>query len=231
MITNEQYHFLRNHPAFENLTRESFDQIASYVRFRKIPKGQIFFYADDPRDNFYVLLKGYVRIERYDETDSYYYFDYIRQGSAFPYGDIFQDRPYHFTAIATTNLECLIIPMKLFESHSKRNSKQLIFICNKLSDVLNFQEIRLRNALRPKASERVIQALALLYWDMCQRDGFDTLPFEIHIQELSRLAATTRETVSHVLKQLKTEHKIAYKHKYLTFLDIQFFLENLSETD
>lgn len=230
MITNEQYNFLRNHPAFENFSRESFDQLARHVRFRKVPKGQIFFYADDPRDYLFVLYKGYVRIEQYDETDSFSYLDYIRQGGAFPFGDIFQDRPYHYTAIATTDLECLIVPMGLFESHSKGNSRQMIYICHKLSNVLNFQELRLRNAMRSKASERVIQALALLYWDMCQRDGYDTLPFDIHIQEISRLAATTRETVSHVLKQLKQNQKIAYSHKQLTYLDIDFFLENLTET-
>ncbi len=76
----------------------------------------------------------------------------------------------------------------------------MAYICQKLSKVLRFQELRLRNAMRSKASDRVVQALALLYWDMCQREQFATLPFEIHIQEISRLAATTRETVSHVLE-------------------------------
>ncbi|WP_153049022.1 cyclic nucleotide-binding domain-containing protein, partial [Streptococcus suis] len=130
----------------------SFDQLARHVRFRKVPKGQIFFYADDPRDYLFVLIKGYVRIEQYDETDSFSYLDYIRQGGAFPFGDIFQERPYHYTAIATTDLECLIVPMGLFESHSKGNSRQMIYICHKLSNVLNFQELRLRNAMRSKAS-------------------------------------------------------------------------------
>ncbi|MDQ8819387.1 Crp/Fnr family transcriptional regulator, partial [Streptococcus ruminantium] len=43
MISNEQYDYLRKHPAFERLTRDSFDQLAKHIRFRKIPKGQIFF--------------------------------------------------------------------------------------------------------------------------------------------------------------------------------------------
>ncbi|MGZ7228839.1 helix-turn-helix domain-containing protein, partial [Streptococcus pyogenes] len=50
------------------------------------------------------------------------------------------------------------------------------------------------------------------------------------IQELSRLAATTRETASHVLKKLKEEKRIAYSHKKLTYLDTDYFLENLTET-
>lgn len=43
MISNEQYDYLRAHPTFERLTRDSFDQLAKHIRFRKIPKGQIFF--------------------------------------------------------------------------------------------------------------------------------------------------------------------------------------------
>lgn len=230
MISNEQYDYLRKHPAFERLTRDSFDQLAKHMRFRKIPKGQIFFYAEDSRDYLFVLSQGYVRIEQYDETDSFTYLDYIRQGGAFPFGDIFQDKPYHYTAIAITDLECFIVPMALFESISRVNPRQLVYICQKLSRILSFQELRLRNAMRAKASDRVVQALALLYWDMCQRDSQATLPFEIHIQEISRLAATTRETVSHVLKQLKQDKKIAYSHKQLTYLDIDYFLENLTET-
>ncbi len=42
MISNEQYDYLRAHPTFERLTRDSFDQLAKHIRFRKIPKGQIF---------------------------------------------------------------------------------------------------------------------------------------------------------------------------------------------
>ncbi|HEM3555596.1 Crp/Fnr family transcriptional regulator [Streptococcus suis] len=230
MISNEQYDYLRAHPTFERLTRDSFDQLAKHIRFRKIPKGQIFFYAEDPRDYLFVLYKGYARIEQYDETDSFTYLDYIRQGGAFPFGDMFQDKPYHYTAIAITDLEYFIVPMVLFETLSKINPSQMAYICQKLSKVLRFQELRLRNAMRSKASDRVVQALALLYWDMCQREQLATLPFEIHIQEISRLAATTRETVSHVLKQLKQDGKIAYSHKQLTYLDIDYFLENLTET-
>lgn len=230
MISKEQYDYLRKHPTFEQLTRDGFDQLAKHIRFRKISKGQIFFYAEDPRDYLFVLYKGYARIEQYDETDSFTYLDYIRQGGAFPFGDLFQEKPYHYTAIAITDLECFIIPMVLFEELSKVNPRQLVYICQKLSKVLSFQELRLRNAMRSKASDRVVQALALLYWDMCQREELVSLPFEIHIQEIARLAATTRETVSHVLKQLKQDRKIAYCHKQLTYLDIAYFLENLTET-
>ncbi|MDW8749955.1 Crp/Fnr family transcriptional regulator [Streptococcus suis] len=227
MISNEQYDYLRNHPAFEHLSQEAFNQLAQHVRFRKISKGQIFFYAEDPRDSLVVLYRGYARIEHYDETDTFVYFDYVRQGGAFPFGDMFQNKPYRYTAVAKTDLECLIVPMELFEQVSQKNPQQLVYITQKLSNILNFQELRLRNTMRPKATDRVIQALSLLYRDMCQPEQLQTLPFDIQLQELARLAATTRETVGHVIKKLKDEGRVTYEHKRLTYLDLSYFLENI----
>ncbi|MGT2754310.1 Crp/Fnr family transcriptional regulator [Streptococcus ovis] len=229
MIDKEQYLYLRNHPAFSQLSIEHFDQLAKEIRFRRIPRDQVFFFAGDKRDYLFVLQKGYARIEQYDQTDTYSYLDYIREGGAFPFGGMFVDHNYHYTAIAMTDLSYFMVPMALYEQVSKKNIKQMLYLNQKLSRILSFQELRLRNAMISSASERVVQVLALLYWDMCKKDQLTTIPFGIHIQEISRLAATTRETTSHALKKLKADQKIAYSHKQLTYLDVDFFLENLTE--
>ncbi|TCD46667.1 Crp/Fnr family transcriptional regulator [Streptococcus sp. X16XC17] len=230
MITNEQYRFLRNRPSFSHFPVEHFDQLAKEIRFRKIPREQIFFFGGDKREYLFVLHKGYARIEQYDQTGTFSYLDYIREGESFPFGDIFNTDIYHYTAIAVTDLEYFMVPMNLYEDLSKINPRQMLYLAKKLSNILRFEELRLRNAMVASASERVVQVLALLYWDICQAAQLNTLPFPIHIQEISRLAATTRETASQVLKRLKKENRIAYSHKKLTFLDIDFFLEHLSET-
>ena len=142
---------------------------------------------------------------------------------------MFVDPLYHYSAIAVTDLSYIMVPMDLYESLSKKNSNQMLFLNQKLTRILKFQELRLRNAMISSASERVVQVLALLYWDLCQEDQLTAIPFGIHIQEISRLAATTRETTSHVLKKLRQDKRISYSHKKLTFLDIDFFLENLTE--
>lgn len=230
MITNEQYRFLRNHPSFSHFPVEHFDQLAKEIRFRKIPRDQIFIFGGDRRDYLFVLQKGYARIEQYDQTGTFSYLDYIREGESFPFGDMFISDSYHYTAIAVTDLEYFMVPMELYEHFSKINPRQMLFITKKISNILRFEELRLRNAMVASASERVVQVLALLYWDICQATELTTLPFPIHIQEISRLAVTTRETASQVMKRLKTEKRISYNHKHLTFLDIDFFLEHLSET-
>lgn len=230
MINRDQYQFLRNHPSFQHFPIEHFDQIAKEIRFRKIHKDQIFFFGGDKREYLFVLSNGYARIEQYDQTGTYSYLDYIRVGDSFPFGDMFQDKVYHYTAIAITDLEFFMVPMGLYEELSRINPRQMLYITKKLSKILRFEELRLRNAMIPKASDRVEQVLALLYWDICQPSNLDSLPFAFTISELARLAATTRETASQVLKYLKEQKYLSYSHKKLTFLDIDHFLEHLAET-
>ena len=226
MITKEHYQYIRQHPAFVHLPVELFDKLAVEIQYRKIPKGQIIFFAGDRRERLFLLSQGYVRIEQYDSTDTFSYLDYVKKNSVFPYGGMFFDERYHYTASAVTNVEYFSIPIDLFEEYSKKSVDQLLFITKRLSQILEFQELRLRNVVAASASERVIQSLSLLCMDLC-KEG-DSLPFPISMKELAKLGATTRETVNQVLKKLLDEGQIEYEHKKLTFMDKEYFMKYLA---
>ena len=223
MINKEHYQFIRQHSAFENLPVESFDKLAIEIQFHKVPKGQIIFFAGDRRDRLFLLYDGYARIEQYDATDTFSYTDYIKKGNVFPYGGMFFDERYHYTASAVTQIEYFSIPMDLFENFSKKNVNQLLFITQKLSKILEFQELRLRNVVAASATDRVVQSLSILCMDLCRTEN--VLPFPISMKELAKLGATTRETVNQVLKKLREEKLIKYEHKKLTFIEKEYFMK------
>ena len=223
MINKEHYQIIRQHPAFAHFPVEIFDKIAIEIQFRKIPKGQIIFFSGDRRDRLFLLHRGYVRIEQYDSTDTFSYMDYIKMNSVFPYGGMFFDERYHYTASAVTNGEYFSIPMDLFEDYSKKNVDQLLFITKRLSQILEFQELRLRNVVSASATDRVTQSLSILCMDLCKEQ--DTLPFPMSMKELAKLGATTRETVNQVLKKLREEGMIDYEHKKLTFKNKEYFMK------
>ena len=223
MINKEHYQFIRQHSAFENLPVESFDKLAIEIQFHKVPKGQIIFFAGDRRDRLFLLYDGYARIEQYDATDTFSYTDYIKKGNVFPYGGMFFDERYHYTASAVTQIEYFSIPMDLFENFSKKNVNQLLFITQKLSKILEFQELRLRNVVAASATDRVVQSLSILCMDLCRTEN--VLPFPISMKELAKLGATTRETVNKVLKKLREEKLIKYEHKKLTFIEKEYFMK------
>ena len=115
MITKEHYQFIRQHPAFVNLPVELFDKLAVEIQYRKIPKGQIIFFAGDRRERLFLLSQGYVRIEQYDSTDTFSYMDYVKKDSVFPYGGMFFD-------------ECSIIQPAL---SPMSNISPFLLICSK----------------------------------------------------------------------------------------------------
>lgn len=224
MITKDDYQLLRLHPAFSNIPVELFDKLAIEISSRTISKGQVLFYSGDRRDRFFLLVEGYARIEQFDSSDQFSYMDYIKKGALLPFGGIFQDERYHYTASAVTDLRCFVIPVNLYESCVQESKEQLLYITRKLSSIIEFQELRLRNVVTASAKERVIQSLAILCKDY--EELGDQIPFPISMKEIAKLAATTRETVNQVLKNLVENKKIGYERKQLTFLDPDYFLRS-----
>ena len=224
MITKDDYQLLRLHPAFSNIPVELFDKLAIEISSRTISKGQVLFYSGDRRDRFFLLVEGYARIEQFDSSDQFSYMDYIKKGALLPFGGIFQDERYHYTASAVTDLRCFVIPVNLYEACVKESKEQLLYITRKLSSIIEFQELRLRNVVTASAKERVIQSLAILCKDY--EELGDQIPFPISMKEIAKLAATTRETVNQVLKNLVENKKIGYERKKLTFLDPDYFLRS-----
>lgn len=224
MITKDDYQLLRLHPAFSNIPVELFDKLAIEISSRTISKGQVLFYSGDRRDRFFLLVEGYARIEQFDSSDQFSYMDYIKKGALLPFGGIFQDERYHYTASAVTDLRCFVIPVNLYEACVQESKEQLLYITRKLSSIIEFQELRLRNVVTASAKERVIQSLAILCKDY--EELGDKIPFPISMKEIAKLAATTRETVNQVLKNLVKNKKIGYERKKLTFLDPDYFLRS-----
>lgn len=137
----------------------------NFIRFRKVKLS----FSGDRRDRLFLLYQGYARIEQYDATDTFSYTDY-KKGNVFPYGGIFFDERYHYTASAVTQVEYFSIPMKLFEDFL-RKMNQLLFITQKLSRILEFQELRLRNVVAVSATDRVVQSLSILCMDLYAKQG------------------------------------------------------------
>ena len=214
MINKEHYRYIREHPAFKNLPVEFFDKIAVEIQFRKVPKGQIIFFSGDKRERLFLIYKGYVRIEQYDQTDSFNYIDYVKENTMFPYGGIFEDETYHYSGVSVTDLEYFSIPVDLYEYYSKQIIEQMLFITHKLSNILRFHELRLQNS---------VLAISIVCIDFCQYR--DDIPFALSMKELAKLGATTRETVNQVLKKLTEENIIQYNRKKLVFLNKEYFLK------
>ena len=113
------------------------------TRLRKAPKNHILFFKGDNR----YRLSGYVKLEDTDSFGSFLYTDYVKHNTMFPYGGMFLEKIYDFSARAITDIEYFYIPVDLYESFVATNSEQIKILCQKLSRLLRLHEIRLRNVV------------------------------------------------------------------------------------
>lgn len=169
------------------------------------------------------MTSGYFKVEQSDQSGTFTYTDFIRHGTIFPYGGLFTDDYYHFSVVAMTDVTYFYFPVDLFEDYSLENRLQMKHLYSKMSKLLELHELRVRNLITSSASSRVIQSLAILLVEMGKDSN--TLPFQLTTTDIAQISGTTRETVSHVLRDLKKQELITIKGKYLTYLDKDYFLQ------
>ncbi|KHD44351.1 Crp/Fnr family transcriptional regulator [Streptococcus hongkongensis] len=226
MIKREDYQYLRKLDDFKYFSIEEFDKIVGQMEHRKAPKGHILFFEGDRRDKLFLVTEGYFKIEQTDSTGEFIYTDFIRHGTIFPYGGLFNDPNYHFSVVAMTDVSYYYIPTELYETFSITNQHQMVHLYSKISRLLELHELRVRNLITSSASSRVIQSLAILLIEMGKEDG--RVPFQLTSSDIASMSGTTRETVSHVLRQLKKDNRITSKGKFITFTDKKYFLNYTS---
>ena len=90
------------------------------ILFFVLIKGQILFDDGDPRQRLYILTKGLVRLERYDESATYYYYDYVNTNNLFPMSGMFGEETYTYTAQAMTDIETFYLPVSYYEKLARK---------------------------------------------------------------------------------------------------------------
>ncbi|HDR7588840.1 Crp/Fnr family transcriptional regulator [Bacillus mycoides] len=217
---------LKQFELFAHLTDKKLKSLAELIYWRTYKKGQFLFLEGDSRERIYLVLDGFIKLERVNQSGNLLYEEYIKRFSIFPYGDMFTDKAYDYTAVAMTDVDVYYIPTVIFENMIRSSRKQLIYIVQQLSSILKVTESRVQNISIPNAQDRVIQALHHLMNFLGEQEGEEIIiscPFTT--TEISKISGTCRETVSGVLKQLKNESIITVLGKKIIIHDPTYFKE------
>lgn len=216
---------LRYRPVFSEFTDSEFNHLRKNMYLRKYKKGQVLFDEGDIRDKIFYLVNGLVRLERYDESASYTYTDYVKKETLFPYGGLFSDDAYHYSAYAVTNIELYYMPTGLFESLIAENPKQMMYFYHKLSKILENHETRVQYMVVSSATSRIIKALNYLMKELGDYTNLTmvNIPYPITINEIANISGCSRETVGNTIKKLKEMNKLEYEHKLFIFKDLVYF--------
>ncbi|MDR0921056.1 MAG: Crp/Fnr family transcriptional regulator [Lactobacillales bacterium] len=203
---------------FKRFTEDEFKILARGLRYKKIKAGQVIFEEGEDKDKYYVLLDGLVRIERYDESATYYYYDYIQSNDLFPFEGLLSDEEHPFSAEAITDIEVLTFPAKSFEELCLTNPAQMRFIARRLTSIIRYNETRMQYELTQNAQDRVRQHLYFLRNTLGKTVGTKTIiPYPVTLKEISLNSGTSAETTRQVIRSMVEDGEIEYSHKRFTF--------------
>ncbi len=219
---------LKNLDFFSHLDDSKLKKYENHLFQRTYKKKQILFTKGDPRERIYFLISGYVKLENNNTDMTAQYIDYVRPNELFPYGGMFFDDFYHYSACALTDILVYYIPAKFFEDNASADKKQLFNIIRRLSNILEHHENRLKIINSNYAKDRVILSIAYLV-KTCgvKTDNGIMIDVPLTLTEIAKLTGTSRVSVSHIFKDLKKENLLSDQSNHIIVHNPDYFLLQL----
>jgi len=192
------------------------------------PKGAYIYKAGEPVLSVYFVVEGRVKIESSSTTGRRITKSILSSGALFGEMALLGEAVRRDDAHALDVSVIHIYSREEIQRLLKSDPKFQFLLLNKMANQVMNLEQRLTSLVFKDSRTRVIEFLVQLGRKEGERVGFDTLlrNFLPH-QEVAYYTATSRQTVTVVLNELKAQNLIHYHRKRLLIRDIDKLAEAL----
>ncbi|WP_042354123.1 Crp/Fnr family transcriptional regulator [Bacillus rubiinfantis] len=214
---------------FSSVSEDDLSSLQEYMYKRTYKKNQLLFSEGDPRDRIYFLLDGFVKLERYNQEATMLYLDYLKPHDFFPYRGMFTDEYYRFSASALTDIEVYYIPTTIFEKFILADKSLLYYVAKILTEIMEQHEQRIEIITTNYVKDRIELTIAYLmvYYGTPSKEGA-IIDIPVTQLEIAKFSGTSRESVSHIFKELKDDQLISQNdNKQLIIHQPDYFIERL----
>ncbi|WP_139892258.1 Crp/Fnr family transcriptional regulator [Bacillus sp. D386] len=219
---------LRQVDLFSCLSEKEIKELEPFIYERTYKKGQYLFFEGDPRLRIYILLEGFVMLEKSNQQGSLLYTSYVKKNTVFPYMGLFKNEDYNHSAVAETDIRVFYMVADAFESIVAKNSALLKKVILQVNELLAVQENRVKNVMTPSAHVRVLNTIDYLMNDLGEEEsGVIRINCPITTTKISVMSGTSRETVSMVVNKLKKNQILSIKDRMLHIHKPEYFEEEV----
>ena len=223
MIT-ESIQLLKQVDLFSCLSEKEIKELEPFLYERTYKKGQYLFLEEDPRLRIYILLEGFVMLEKSNQDGSLLYTNYVKRNTVFPYMGLFTNEEYNHSAVAETDIRVLYMVTDAYEKLISKNTILLKKVILQINELLAVQESRIKNVMTPSAHIRVLNTINYLMTDLGERQsGLIRINCPITTTKISVMSGTSRETVSAVVNKLKKDKILSIKDRMLHIHKPEYF--------
>ncbi len=188
---------------------------------KKFKRGEYIYMPNQESDKLYFLTEGRVRIGSYGEAGKELTKVVLTSGEVFGELAIIGEGKRRDFAYAMEDTEVCVITNSEMTDLFKSHNGLYLFFMNIIGNRQLDMERRLESLIFKDARTRILEFIVEIGRKKGQRVGFDTLvkKFFTH-QEIANLTATSRQTVTTILNELRNNNQITFSRSRLMIRDI-----------
>lgn len=209
--------------SFPNFFREILqDADQNGITTRLIKKGEFVFFPNDCCKKVYLVKSGRIKVGAYSSYGKELIKWVLRTGELFGELAILGKQRHNEFAQALDDSEIYALPIELVRNLMQRDNQLNIELTQLVGERLVQAQNRLESQLFRDTRSRIIEFIRDLAVKHGQKVGFDTLVkrFFTH-QDIANITGTSRQTVTTILNELRTDNLIYFNRRKLLVRDIE----------
>jgi len=212
---------IRNCSLFGRLSEPQLQQLESWSRLRKFPKGSSIYLPADAADSALLLADGRVRLCSNTSDGKQSILAFIEAGELFGELALIEKGEREERAEAVTNATVLLIPGDLLRSMMESSASLTLGVTKLIGMRRKRIERRLKSLLFHNNRDRLTHLLTEL---IEQYGNATTAGVELSVrlshQDMASVIGATRETVTTLLGEMQSEGLLKISRQKLTVLDL-----------
>lgn len=206
--------YLENFSFFDVLSSEDRIKLSNVAVMHRVPKDTVIYYDDDLASCFYLVKEGKIKITRKSNSGKEIILALLGPGEVF--GELSIAGQEEREEVATTSEDALICLFKVgdFQGLMANNPKLSLQLTKLIGLRLKKIQRRLESLMFRTSEERIKDFLKELAdefgYKIAISPGEIAIPIRLTHDDIGKLTATSRQTVSSVLKSLEKKGIITY---------------------
>ncbi|MCP4395292.1 MAG: Crp/Fnr family transcriptional regulator [Alphaproteobacteria bacterium] len=199
-ISQEKMRIVSKSFLFSGLEEEVLDDLLNKAYLKNFKKNSVLFIQDDPADNFFTVINGWVKILRYGSDGKETVIAAFTKGETFAEAAIFEEKSYPVSAVVAEDCELLVIPAKPFMADLRNNSDLAINILATMSRHMRYMVSHAEKIASKTSPQRLADFLVGLCFQQKNSQVIITLPHDKSL--VAARLGMQPETFSRSLKKL-----------------------------
>lgn len=214
--------YFENFNIFEGFSPEQLREIASQTAMKQVSKGEYIYFLNEMSDRIYLLKEGSIKVGTYTDDGREIIKAELRQGEIFGEMALTDEGTRQDFAQALEKVQYCIFDLPMIDKMVETNPKLSLKITKIVGFRLRKVENKLADLVFKDARTRIVDFLKDQASQYGKPIGTETLIWnKLTHKDIASLTATSRQTVTTILNDLRSKNMIYFDRKRILIRDLE----------